>query len=144
MSVEATALPYEAWEALRDTARRATDRAYAPYSGFRVGAAGMTSDGRIVSGCNVENASYGLTFCAEVNMVGQMRMQGAERLVAVVVVAGDGAPATPCGRCRQILLEHGGPQLLVDGDGTPRPMSELLPFAFDASHMQGRTEPGQS
>jgi cytidine deaminase len=123
------------WAALRAAAIAATEHAYAPYSQFRVGAAGLTDDGRIVSGCNVENASYGVTFCAEVTMVGQLRMLGARRLVAVVTVQGAGTPVMPCGRCRQILMEHGGPECLVNGDGTVRTMAELLPSAFTAEHL---------
>lgn len=130
------------WGALRAAAIDASARAYAPYSRFRVGAAGLTDRGRIVSGCNVENVSYGLTFCAEVTMVGQLRMEGdeGERLIAVVTVAGDGAPATPCGRCRQILAEHGGPSLLVNGDGTPRTIGELLPGFFNVDDLEAHRD----
>lgn len=118
------------WERLRSEARAMTDRAYAPYSGVLVGAAGLADDGRVVRGCNVENASYGLGLCAECGLVADLAATGGGRLVAVAVVAGDGAPLAPCGRCRQLLHEHGGPRLLVDGEGGPVPLGELLPAAF--------------
>ncbi len=118
------------WESLRDQALAMCDRSYAPYSKFRVGAAALVDDGRVVTGCNVENVSYGLTLCAECALVTELHRSGGGRLRAVVVVSGSGAPCAPCGRCRQLLFEHGGPGCLVDGDGTPRPMSELLPGGF--------------
>jgi cytidine deaminase len=127
------------WGALRAAAVAAAARAYAPYSHFHVGAAGITDDGRIISGSNIENASYGVTLCAECSLVSSLIGTGGGRLVAVVTVAGDGKPVMPCGRCRQLLWEHGGPDLLVDGDGTPRRMCELLPGAFDEHAMEGRT-----
>jgi cytidine deaminase len=117
------------WALLRATALTAQGHAYAPYSRFRVGAAGLVDDGRIVAGCNVENASYGLTLCAECSMISALHMSGGGRLVAVVTV-GNGEPAMPCGRCRQLLWEHGGPECLVDGSGVPMPMREVLPLAF--------------
>ena len=129
------------WDALRAAANEAATHAYAPYSHFHVGAAGLVDDGRIVRGTNVENASYGLALCAECGMVSALVASGGGRLVAVVTVAGDGQPVMPCGRCRQLIWEHGGPDCLVDGDGTPRPMRELLPGAFDESAMEGRTDP---
>jgi len=128
------ARPEPDWEALRAAALDVAARAYVPYSHFPVGAAGLTEDGRIVTGCNVENASYGLTLCAECGLVAALHATGGGRLVAVVTVGG-GRPVMPCGRCRQLLWEHGGPECLVDGDGTPRPMRELLPEAFDASRL---------
>ena len=126
------------WGALRAAAVAAAGRAYAPYSHFHVGAAGLTDDGRIVTGTNVENASYGVTLCAECSLVSALIGTGGGRLVAVVTVADDGKPVMPCGRCRQLLWEHGGPGCLVDGDGTARPMRELLPGAFDETSMEGR------
>jgi cytidine deaminase len=126
------------WDQLRAAATEAASHAYAPYSHFHVGTAGLVDDGRIVTGCNVENASYGLTLCAECGLVSSLVSSGGGRLVAVVTVADDGAPVMPCGRCRQLLWEHGGPECLVDGDGTPRPMSQVLPGAFDESSMEGR------
>lgn len=118
------------WDVLRAAALDASHRAYAPYSKFHVGAAALVDDGRVICGCNVENGSYGLTLCAECGLVSALHESGGGRLVAVVCV-GNGAPAMPCGRCRQLLWEHGGPNLLVDGDGTPKPMSALLPEAFE-------------
>jgi cytidine deaminase len=127
------------WAGLRAAATAAARHGYAPYSHFHVGAAGLTDDGRVITGCNVENASYGLTLCAECSLVSALVGSGGGRLVAVATVADDGQPVMPCGRCRQLLWEHGGPECLVDGDGTPRPMRELLPGAFDESSMEGRT-----
>ena len=109
------------WPALRAAATTAAARAYAPYSQLRVGAAGLTSDGRLITGCNVENASYGLTLCAECGLVSALHATGRRpALVAVSVVAGDGEPLVPCGRCRQLLLEAGGPGLLLDTETGPR------------------------
>jgi len=118
------------WAALRQAATAAAARAYAPYSGLRVGAAGLVDDGRTVTGCNVENASYGLTLCAECGLVSALHATGGGRLVAVSCVDGQGRPLAPCGRCRQLLLEHGGPDCLVDDDPHPRAVAELLPGAF--------------
>lgn len=117
------------WAVLRAAALAAQDRAYAPYSNFRVGAAALVDDGRIISGCNVENASFGLTLCAECSLVSELFMGGGGRLVAVLTL-GNGSPVMPCGRCRQLLWEHGGPDCLVDGTGAPMPMSAVLPVAF--------------
>jgi cytidine deaminase len=121
-----------AWNELREGARRATATSYAPYSRVTVGACGVTDDGRIVHGANVENASYGLTLCAECSLVSDLIRQGGGRLVGVSIVAGDGEPIAPCGRCRQLLFEHGGDELQIDaGDGVaPTLLSELLPHAF--------------
>ena len=118
------------WTRLRGAATDATTHSYAPYSKLRVGAAGVTEDGRVVSGCNVENASYGLTLCAECSMVSALHMSGGGRLRAVVCVAGHGQLLAPCGRCRQLLYEAGGAALLVLRDGGPVAMSALLPEAF--------------
>jgi cytidine deaminase len=129
------------WAQLRAAATEVAGRAYAPYSRLRVGAAGLATDGRVVTGCNVENASYGLTLCAECGLVSALHAAGGGQLVAVSVVAGDGAPLLPCGRCRQLLLEAGGPGLLVDtGDG-PRPLAELLPAAFSGTDLGARRDP---
>lgn len=110
-------------------------RAYAPYSGFPVGAAAVVDDGRIVAGCNVENASYGLTLCAECGLVSELHRTGGGRLVAFTCVDHNGELLTPCGRCRQLLYEHGGPTLRIETDGGSRPMSELLPDAFGPERM---------
>lgn len=118
------------WATLRAAATAVAARAHAPYSGLHVGAAGRDREGSVVVGCNVENASYGLTLCAECGLVSAQRAAGAGPLVAVSVVAGDGAPLVPCGRCRQLLLEAGGPELLLDADGGPQRLGDLLPAAF--------------
>src|SRR5215472_10534890 len=118
------------WPELRGIATRVAASAYAPYSGLRVGAAGQGENGTIVTGCNVENASYGLTLCAECGLVSAQHAAAAGRLTAVSVVATDGAPLMPCGRCRQLLLEAGGPGLLLDTGAGPRRLGELLPAAF--------------
>ena len=122
------------WVRLRAAAVAAMTRAYAPYSSFPVGAAGFTEDGRMVTGCNVENASYGLTLCAECGLVSALHGSGGGRLVAVAVVDGNGDPLMPCGRCRQLLWEHGGGALLLETVRGVRPMSEVLPDAFELDH----------
>jgi len=123
------------WDVLRDRATEAMRHAYAPYSRYRVGVAGLVDDGRIVTGCNVENASYGLGLCAECGMVSQLQLTGGGRLVAVACVDADGAVLMPCGRCRQLLWEHGGPQCLVDTPQGVQPMTWVLPEAFDAAKL---------
>ena len=126
------------WPALRAAAAQMTERAYAPYSRLHVGAAGVTSDGRVVTGCNVENASYGLTLCAECGLVSALHATGGGTLVAVSVVSGDGQPLLPCGRCRQLLLEAGGPGLLVDTAAGPAELALLLPSPFTSADLAGR------
>ena len=136
------------WPALRAAATATTERAYAPYSGLRVGAAGLTSDGQVITGCNVENSSYGLTLCAECGLVSALHASGAAHasgagaaaLQAVAVVAGDGQPLLPCGRCRQLLLEAGGPDLLVDTAEGPVELKVLLPAAFTDADLAARRE----
>jgi len=118
------------WDALRSAAVAAAALAYCPYSGLRVGAAAVCDDGRVITGCNVENASYGLTLCAECTLVGQLRLTGGGRLVAVACRSGTGELLMPCGRCRQLLHELGGPDCVLD---TPRgiaPLRDVLPMAF--------------
>lgn len=123
------------WGALRAAAAAAMGRAYAPYSSFPVGAAALVEDGRIVVGCNVENASYGLGLCAECGLVSALIASGGGRLVAVACVDAAGAPLMPCGRCRQLLWEHGGADLLVDTPEGALPMTAVLPQAFDATDL---------
>ena len=143
------------WPALRAAAADVAQHAYAPYSRLRVGAAGLTGDGRVIAGCNVENASFGLTLCAECGLVSALHATAptppaasdgaapaAPGLVAVAVVAGDGAPLLPCGRCRQLLLEAGGPALLVDTASGPVPLAELLPAAFGGADLSARRDSG--
>lgn len=123
------------WASLREQAIGMLARAYAPYSDFPVGVAGLVDDGRIVTGCNVENASYGLGLCAECGMVSALAASGGGRLVAVACVGGDGQPLMPCGRCRQLLWEHGGSRCLVLMETGPMPLSALLPHAFGPSDL---------
>ena len=120
------------WAGLRAAATEAMRSAYAPYSNYRVGVAGLVDDGRVVTGCNVENVSYGLGLCAECGMVSQLHLTGGGRLVAVACVDAAGAVLMPCGRCRQLLWEHGGPDCLVDTTQGVKAMSWVLPEAFDA------------
>ncbi|MGA3154215.1 MAG: cytidine deaminase [Streptosporangiaceae bacterium] len=126
------------WPALRTAAAAVARRGYAPYSRLHVGAAGQAADGTVVVGCNVENASFGLSLCAECGLVSALHAAGAGRLVGVSVVAGDGAPLVPCGRCRQLLLEAGGPGLLLDAEGGPVRLAELLPDAFTSADIDQR------
>jgi len=131
------------WDALRASARDVVGRAYAPYSGFPVGAAALVDDGRVVVGCNVENAAYGVTLCAECSLVSALVTGGGGRLVAFTCVDGAGETLMPCGRCRQLLWEHGGPDLLVDSVRGVVPMTEVLPDAFGAPDLErhrGRNE----
>jgi cytidine deaminase len=123
------------WRALRAAAVVAMERAYAPYSGFKVGVAGLVDDGRVVSGCNVENAAYGVGLCAECGMVSDLHLTGGGRLVAVSCVDSHGEPLMACGRCRQLLWENGGPDCLVETPQGVLPMSEVLPQAFGAQDL---------
>ena len=118
------------WQALREAARQAMVKAYAPYSKYPVGAAALVDDGRLVSGCNVENASYGVGLCAECGLVSALHATGGGRLVAFACVDGQGRTLMPCGRCRQLLYEHGGSELLVDTPEGILPMDRVLPQAF--------------
>ena len=118
------------WPRLREAAADVAARAHAPYSKISVGAAGEASDGRVVVGCNVENASYGLTLCAECGLVSALHATGGGPLVAVSVVNSGGLRMLPCGRCRQLLLEAGGPSLLVDTEAGPTELARLLPSPF--------------
>jgi cytidine deaminase len=128
------------WAALRKAAAAAAGNAYAPYSRLRVGAAGLSRSGVVVTGCNVENASFGLTLCAECGLVSALHAAGGGQLTAVSVVAADGAPLVPCGRCRQLLLEAGGPGLLIDSDTGPRGLGTLLPDAFTGTDVAERRD----
>jgi cytidine deaminase len=125
------------WKLLRDKAIEVMSNAYAPYSGFPVGAAALVDDHRIVTGCNVENVSYGLALCAECAVVCALHSTGGGRLIALSCVDGAGDILMPCGRCRQVLLEHGGPDLLIDHPLGPRPLGELLPYAFGSNDLAG-------
>ena len=118
------------WDRLTAAATDVMRRAYAPYSGYAVGAAALVDDGRVVVGCNVENAAYGVTLCAECGLVSQLHADGGGRLTHFVCVNRDGEVIMPCGRCRQLLFEHGGTELLLLTVSGIRPMSEVLPDAF--------------
>ena len=126
------------WEELRRLAVDVMRRAYAPYSNFQVGVAGLVDDGRVVVGCNVENAAYGVALCAECGMVSALHATGGGRLVAVACVDREGAPLMPCGRCRQLLWENGGPSLLIDTPSGIKDMTAVLPDAFDVDDLNDR------
>jgi cytidine deaminase len=127
------------WDALRAAAREIMTRAYTPYSNFPVGAAAVVDDGRVVVGCNVENAAYGVTLCAECSLVSALVGSGGGRLVAFACVDKHGATLMPCGRCRQLLWEHGGPDLLVDTIRGVMTMRDVLPDAFGPDDLEERS-----
>jgi cytidine deaminase len=118
------------WEDLLRVAREIATHAYTPYSGYPVGAAARVDDGRVVSGCNVENAAYGATLCAECGLVSSLHATGGGRLTHAVCVNGSGEVIMPCGRCRQLLSEHAAPDMLMLTVSGVRPMTEVLPDAF--------------
>jgi cytidine deaminase len=132
---DVTADPFD-WEGLRAAAVEAATHAYAPYSNYRVGAAARVDDGRIVSGCNVENAAYGVALCAECGLVSSLHREGGGRLTHFVCVNGEGDVIMPCGRCRQLLWENGGPELQVMTVRGVRPMTDVLPDAFGPEDLQ--------
>ena len=123
------------WQLLRATALEAMERAYAPYSGFPVGVAGLADDGRVVTGCNVENASFPVGLCAECGLVSELVRSGGGRLVAVWCVGGRGETLMPCGRCRQLLWEHGGAACRIQTPEGERGLDEILPQAFGADDL---------
>ena len=125
------------WAALTDTARAALAHAYVPYSKYPVGAAAITDDGRVISGCNVENASYGLTLCAECALVSSLHMTGGGRLAAFVCVDGAGEILMPCGRCRQLLYEFRAPDMQLLTVSGIKTMDQVLPDAFGPEHLEG-------
>lgn len=118
------------WTQLREAAQAAMKQAYAPYSKFPVGAAALVDDGRVISGCNVENASYGVTLCAECGLVSELIKSGGGKLVAFTCTGANDDRLMPCGRCRQLLFEHGGKELLIDHHDGIKTLNELLPSAF--------------
>jgi len=124
------------WDALTRYATEVMQRAYAPYSGYRVGVAGLVDDGRVVLGCNVENAAYGVALCAECGMVSALHATGGGRLLAVACVDGEGRPLMPCGRCRQLLWENGGPTMLLKTPSGIKEMTAVLPDAFDDTDLK--------
>jgi cytidine deaminase len=126
------------WDALRERAVEVMHKAYAPYSRFKVGAAALVDDGRVVVGCNVENASYGVVLCAECGLVSDLVAGGGGRLVAFTCVDGHGNVLMPCGRCRQLLFEHGGNDLVLETVSGLRTMAEVLPDAFGPEDLEER------
>ena len=130
------------WDALRAAANAAMKRAYVPYSKFPVGAAALTEDGRIVSGCNIENASYGLTLCAECSLLSDLFMSSpdgqASRLVAFTCVDGHGNILMPCGRCRQLLFEHSAPGMVLETVSGMRTIDQVIPDAFGPRDLEER------
>lgn len=118
------------WDVLHTSAKDVMKKAYAPYSNFQVGVAALVDDGRVIVGCNSENASYGVGLCAECGLISSLTATGGGRLIAVVCVGGDGNFLSPCGRCRQLLFEHGGNEMLLMTPDGPKPMSYILPWAF--------------
>ncbi|MCX6456144.1 MAG: cytidine deaminase [Actinobacteria bacterium] len=133
-------MPQIDWQLLEKTAIAAMETAYAPYSKFPVGVAALVDDGRIISGCNVENASYGLTLCAECGLVSNLILSGGGRLVAFLCVDLNKNYLMPCGRCRQLLQEHGGSKLEMMTDQGIKPLAELLPWAFGPEEMEKRLD----
>lgn len=134
----ATADPEVDWEQLRAAAVAALAHAYVPYSNFPVGVAARVDDGRIIAGANIENASYGLTLCAECSLVSALHMSGGGRLTHVVCVDRAARDLMPCGRCRQLLWEHGGPECLLHTDRGIWTMAQVLPNAFGVDDLQSR------
>lgn len=126
------------WDALREVAKEAMSKAYAPYSNFPVGAAAITDDGRVISGCNVENASYGLGLCAECSLVSNLVMTGGGQLVAFTCVDGQGNVLMPCGRCRQLLFEHSAPGMVLETVSGLKTINEVLPDAFGPRDLEER------
>lgn len=129
------------WVGLRAVAIELSRRAYAPYSGYPVGAAALVDDGRVVRGCNVENAAYGVVLCAECGLVSDLVAGGGGRLVAFTCVNGDGDVITPCGRCRQLLFEHGGAGLLMETPAGILPLAAMLPQAFGPDDLDAVAPP---
>jgi cytidine deaminase len=126
------------WDSLREVAKEAMGKAYAPYSNFPVGAAAITEDGRIVAGCNVENASYGVGLCAECSLVSNLTMTGGGKLVAFTCVDGQGNVLMPCGRCRQLLFEHSASGMLLETVSGVKTIDEVLPDAFGPRDLEER------
>jgi len=126
------------WDLLRNEAIAAMKKAYVPYSKFPVGVAALVDDGRVISACNVENASYGLTLCAECGLVSTLIATGGGRLVAFSCVDISGNPLMPCGRCRQLLQEHGGSKLQMATNEGIKTLGDLLPWAFGHEEIENR------
>jgi cytidine deaminase len=125
------------WRGLQEAATEIAAHAYAPYSKYRVGAAAIADDGRLLVGCNVENAAYGVVLCAECGVVSQLHATGGGKLTHFVCVNGEGEVIMPCGRCRQLLFEHGGRELLLLTVSGVRGMDEVLPEPFGPDDLGG-------
>jgi cytidine deaminase len=123
------------WAALRAAAADAMRSAYAPYSRFPVGVAGLVDDGRVVTGCNVENAAYGVALCAECGAVSALHVTGGGRFTHFVCVDAAGEVLMPCGRCRQLLWENGGPTMQLLTVSGVKTMDEVLPDAFGPDNL---------
>jgi cytidine deaminase len=123
-------MPEINWDDLKTAAIAAMKNAYAPYSHFPVGAAALVDNGRIVSGCNVENASYGIGLCAECGLVSNLSMTGGGKLIAFYCVDGAENVLMPCGRCRQLLFEHSAPGMILQTVSGLKTIEEVLPDAF--------------
>ena len=126
------------WDLLHTSALEAMKKAYVPYSKFPVGVAALVDDGRIITGCNVENASYGLTLCAECGLVSTLIASGGGRLKAFACVDIAGNALMPCGRCRQLLQEHGGSSLQMMTNEGIKTLADLLPWAFGPEEIETR------
>jgi cytidine deaminase len=124
------------WDALRAVAVEAMKKSYSPYSNFAVGAAAFTTDGRVVSGCNIENASYGVTLCAECSLVSDLLMTGGGKLIAFTCVDANSNVLMPCGRCRQLLVEHAAPGMILETISGLKTMAEVLPDAFTREELE--------
>jgi len=124
------------WDALREVAVEAMKKSYSPYSNFAVGAAAITTDGRVVSGCNIENASYGLTLCAECSLVSDLLRSGGGKLIAFTCVDANSNVLMPCGRCRQLLVEHAAPGMILETISGLKTMAEVLPDAFTREELE--------
>jgi cytidine deaminase len=124
------------WDALRAAAVEAMKKSYSPYSNFAVGAAALTTDRRIVSGCNIENASYGVTLCAECSLVSDLLMTGGGKLIAFTCVDANSNVLMPCGRCRQLLVEHAAPGMILETISGMKSMAEVLPDAFTREELE--------
>lgn len=124
------------WDALRAAAVEAMKKSYSPYSNFAVGAAALTTDGRVVSGCNIENASYGVTLCAECSLVSDLLMTGGGKLIAFTCVDANSNVLMPCGRCRQLLVEHAAPGMILETISGMKSMAEVLPDAFTREELE--------
>lgn len=126
------------WKALTQRAIDVLPQSYSPYSKFPVGAAAICDDGRVITGVNVENASYGLALCAECSLVSELFRTGGGKLVAFACVDGKGEPLMPCGRCRQLLFEHSADGMLLQTISGIKTIDEVLPDAFGPKDLENK------